>query len=248
MKVILTGINGTVAPVVAKRLEQEGYEVIAYDRTKTSTEDEHEIKKFIQENHPNMLMHFAMGNHFWTSILAKVTFELDIKYIYISTVSVFEPSQSPHPFTKTLVPLPSDEYGRYKKEGEIKSLKSNPNAYIARLSWQIGHDKGSNQMIDFLYKQMEEKGYIEASNNFYPSAAFMEDTANALLDMIQKEKGIYHLNSNLTLSFYHIVSLLKKIHPSFIIKQTIEPHIDVRMIDDDLYMPLLEDTIESMIN
>ncbi len=248
MRAILTGMNGTVAPVVGDALKKEGYEVVQYDRSKISTENEKEVRAFIEHINPELLMHFATGSIAWTKMLAKIAKELNIQYVYISSVSVYNPNQHPHPYAKTLEPEPKDDYGTYKLEGEAISKKANPNTYIARISWQIGHEKGSNNMIDHLYKQMEEKGYIEASSNFYPSSAFLEDTAIGLIEMLGKSPGIYHLNSNHSLSFYDIVTALKERHPSFIVKQTQEPAIDVRMVDDSLNMPLLETTLKRFTN
>ena len=47
MNVIFTGMNGTVAPVVAKTFEANGVTVRAYDRSVVSTTDEHQIKDLL---------------------------------------------------------------------------------------------------------------------------------------------------------------------------------------------------------
>ncbi len=247
MRSLLTGLNGTLAPVVGDALQQIGYSIVKYDRQKVSTENEEEVRAFIKKENPDLLMHFAMGSNAWTEMLARITHEMNIQYVYISSVSVYNPDQKPRPFSKDLEPKPKEAYGTYKLNGEKTSLKANPNTYIARLSWQIGHDKGSNNMLDQLYGQMQDQGFIEASSKFYPSAAFMEDTAKGLIEMLDKAPGIYHLNTNQNLSFLDIVTKLKKLHPSFVIKETNDPAIDVRMVDETLNMPLLEDTIESLV-
>lgn len=242
MRALITGMNGTVAPIVAKVLEKNGYAIVPYDRTRTSTEDEEAIRDFLKTTKPELLMHFAMGSNEWTRMLAKLTQELGIKYVYISSVSVYSAKQ-PAPFTKNLIPEPDDDYGTYKFEGEKASQAMNPESYIARLSWQIGHDKTTNNMIAQLFDQMNDKGFIEASDAFYPSAAFMEDTAQGLLQMLHHPPGIYHLNTNESLSFYEIVHRLKTLYPTFKVKRTKTPAIDVRMKDEALDLPLLEDTI-----
>lgn len=242
MRALLTGMNGTVAPVVSEALKKKGYAIIPYDRKATSTEDEEAIRSFLKESNPDLLMHFAMGSNEWTRILATLTREMGIKYVYISSVSVFNPAQSA-PFTKDMTPHPDDDYGTYKFEGETVSKKANNQSYIARLSWQIGHDKHGNHMVAQLFDQMKDKGFIEASDAFYPSAAFMEDTADGLLRLLKHPPGIYHLNTNQSLSFYDIVLRLKTLYPTFKVKRTKTPEIDVRMIDQNLDLPLLEDTI-----
>lgn len=242
MRALLTGMNGTVAPVVSEAFRKKGYEVIGYDRSVISTEDEKEIRAFLKQTAPDVLLHFAMGSNDWTGKLASLTREMNIRYVYISSVSVFGANQDA-PFTKDMPPKPDDAYGHYKVEGEKASKEANPKTYIARLSWQIGHDRHNNHMVAQLYEEMSEKGVIEASDAFYPSAAFMEDTASGLIQMLEHPPGTYHLNTNHTLSFHDIVSNLKTLHPTFKLKKKSEPAIDVRMKDDTLDMPLLEESI-----
>ena len=242
MHVLLTGMNGTVAPVVAKTLRHHGHSVTAYDRSEISTEDESVIRTFLKESNADLLMHFALGSNDWTRKLARLSRELAIKYVYISSVSVFSTDQ-PAPFTKTMTPHPDDDYGIYKHEGEIISQTMNEDTYIARLSWQIAHDIHSNNMVAQLHAQMSEKGFIEASEAFYPSAAFIEDTAEALMQMLEHSPGIYHLNANKSLSFHDIALELATHYPSFKVVKTQKPAIDVRMSDDTITMPALKDAL-----
>lgn len=57
-------------------------------------------------------------------------------------------------------------------------------------------------MIDYLYKQLEQKGRIEASRYWIPAFAFLEDTEEALYQsMMRYPAGIYQLDGNPGLSF-----------------------------------------------
>jgi dTDP-4-dehydrorhamnose reductase len=68
-------------------------------------------------------------------------------------------------------------------------------------------------MIDYLHKQLEQNGRIEASRHWFPACAFLKDTAEALYQLMVKfPAGIYHLDGNPGLSFYEIVSQLNKLH------------------------------------
>lgn len=231
MKAIITGMSGTVAPVVANLFKANGYEIVAYDRYITPIDDKVAIEAFIKKENPRIVLHLALGSQTWSSMLAEITKSLDIAFVYISTVSVFGNNQK-GPFVVSDAPMPSDDYGKYKKASEDVVLKANPNSYIIRIGWQIGDAAGSNNMIDFFQKQMDESGFIKASSNFYPSCSFMPDTASAIYDIITNHQpGLYLVNSNHTYSLYEIATFLKTLHPLFKIEEDLTFKYDNRMFD-----------------
>lgn len=234
-------MNGTVAPVVANYFKANGYEVVAYDRYVVPVDDEEAIKAFIKEERPTVLLHLALGPQSWSKMLAAITKSLDIKFVYISTVSVFGNKQM-GPFVITDVPKPSDEYGRYKKASEDDVLDANPNSYIIRIGWQIGEAAGSNNMIDFFQKQMDESNIIKASSNFYPSCSFIPDTAVAIYDIITKlSSGLYLVNANHTYSLFEIATFLIKRHPHFLVEEDTTFKYDNRMFDVRVDIKRLKD-------
>lgn len=111
MHVIITGMNGTVAPAIANYYQQENDFVIPYDRTKISTENELEIENFLLEEKTDILIHCAMGSPIWTKMLAKICFKHHIKFVYISTVSVFL-NENKGPHTIDNLPDGTDDYGK----------------------------------------------------------------------------------------------------------------------------------------
>jgi len=241
MKTIFTGMNGTVAPAVASYFTLQGVEVISYNREKISTLNQDEIEAFIKEQKINMFFHFAMGSYDWTSMLAIVCKKLEIPFVFISTVSVFA-SDRKGPYTIDMIPDANDDYGLYKRESERLVTLYNPNAYIIRLGWQIGNSKGKNQMIDFLYKQMDEYGFIKASSLWYPSVSFLDDSAKAIYHITQElDPSLYHVNSNNSYTFFEIVNFLKTLYPEFIIKESTDFVADHRMIDDRVKIRTLDE-------
>lgn len=238
MKIIFTGLNGTVAPVVADHFKQKGHTIVQYKREVVGVDDPERIETFIRTEAPDMLMHFATGPAEWSEHLASITKRLNVKFVFISTVSVFGDSQT-GPFTPDIEPEPSDEYGRYKYNSERMVLTANDSAWIIRLGWQIGRYPGTNNMIDFLDKKMKEKGRIKASKAFYPAASFMEDTARGIEQAINQAPDIYHIDSNKSKSFYEIVETLKETHPFIVLKEGSNPEKDIRMRDARIEMPTL---------
>jgi dTDP-4-dehydrorhamnose reductase len=232
MKALFTGLNGTIAPVVAHYFKENSYEIIAYDRTKISTTNFIEIESFIKSSKPDMILHFAMGDPEWSRMLAKISKSLKIKFIYISTVSVYD-SKHRGPFTIHDLPDATDDYGKYKLISEKIVKDENQDSYILRLGWQIGKTAGSNNMIDYMTKQMAEHGVIKASSKWYPSCSFMEDTAQSIYEIVHTlPHDTYLINSNTAYTFFEIACELTKLHPNFIIEETTDFIQDFRMFDE----------------
>jgi dTDP-4-dehydrorhamnose reductase len=136
------------------------------------------------------------------------------------------------PYHIDSIPDAKDDYGLYKRESERQVLDYNPNAYIIRLGWQIGLGKGKNQMIDYLYKQMDDHGFISASSLWYPSVSFLTDTAQAIFQITNElSSGLYQVNSNESYTFFEIVTYLKQFYPDFIVRENKDFNTDHRMID-----------------
>ncbi len=232
MIAIFTGMNGTVAPVVANYFSEHGYQIVSYDRNRVSTENKEEIERFILETKPMFLLHFAMGSPDWTKLLSMICSKHQIQFVYISTVSVFS-NENRGPHSIQSIPDAEDDYGRYKRLSESIVMKNHSNPYIIRLGWQIGYGKGQNQMIDFLYRKMAEEGEIKASSLWYPATSFLKDTAAAIYQIIHElNPGLYHINSNDQYTFYDIAKQLSKQYPEFIVVETKDFSADHRMIDD----------------
>lgn len=242
MKAILTGMNGTVAPALAKRLRKEGIDVVAWDRSKVLVDDEAHVRSFIQQQKPDWLCHMAMGSPVWAATMADECRKSGIKFLFTGTCSVFDGSK-PGPFPLDMEPNATDDYGRYKADCERQIRAANPDAIIARLGWQIGDAPGSNNMIDFFYRMAKEKGQVEVSSGIIHSNAFLEDTADALYRLQSSHApGLYQLEGNPGLTLYEIALRLHAKHQfPFLIKAKEEPRRDIRMVNDKIKMGQLTD-------
>lgn len=245
-KAIFTGMHGTVAPVVAKTFESYGITTITYDRELVPVDQPQVIENFLLTHQPDILLHFAMGSPEWAKTLANLCAELNIVFVYISTVSVYD-AKTAGPYAVNTIADAKDQYGSYKRQSEILVLEANPLSYILRLSWQIGDAPGSNQMIDFLKKEMDQKGVIFASSKWYPSVTFITDTADMIYYIVTTQSpDLYLLNSNDQYSFYDIVTHLKTIHPWIDVKESQDFVADMRMIDDRVPIRKLSSYIHSL--
>jgi dTDP-4-dehydrorhamnose reductase len=211
MKALITGMNGTVAPVLARRLESAGHSIVAWDRAAVSPEDPKACCDFVAKTGPDWVFHLAMGGPDWAESIARACAEREIRFLFTSTVSVYANTQR-GPFPTSAKPEPNDDYGRYKMDCERRIAAANPNAQVARLGWQIGTKPGSNNMVDYLDKTNRERGRIEASAKWFPSCAFLEDTADALAELMESHPaGLYHLEGNPGLNFFEIATNVNRL-------------------------------------
>lgn len=208
MRAIVSGSHGCVAPFVIEELQSRNIEVVIFDRTKTDITDYQQVYNFIKQSRADIFFHIATGDLKWLQYIVDSARQLNTKVVYTSSVSVFS-EQSSGPYTVDSLPNATDDYGKYKREGEQIAAQYD-NCLIARLGWQIGYTENSNNMLDFLIKQHRQKGYIEASDLWYPSCSFLKDTAKTLVDLAMDKTGLYQLNSNDKYTFYQIVNGLNK--------------------------------------
>lgn len=232
MKAIITGMNGTVAPVLARHLIQAGHQVVPWNRSVVPIEDPAAIRGFIERERPDGFFHVATGSPCWAEWVARVCAERSVRFLYTSSASVYSAAQT-GPFTVAVLPEPADDYGRYKLHCEQLVRTANPRAHVVRLGWQIGTAPGGNQMVDFLERNFQAQGLIEASTRWYPACSFLEDTAATLARLMENHPAdLYLLDGNPGLSFHEIaVGLDRMLGGRWRITSTSTPVQNNRMID-----------------
>jgi len=242
MSVLFTGMNGTVAPAVATVFKDHGEDVVAFDRQRVSIDDVAQMTSFIQSIQPSAVFHFATGPLAWAKDLATITQQLHIPFVYISTISVFDGKVTPAPYYPTTPTSATDDYGKYKADSEQAVLAVYPQASIYRLAWQITDDVNNNGMLRFLKEQMDRQGEVRASRSYYPSAAFLTDTADAVYHAYKHLPfGIYHFNSNDDVSFYDIIEHLATKFPWIVVTDKAKFARDHRMLDERVSIKKLRD-------
>ena len=208
-------MNGTVAPALAQALAKSGYEIVPWNRSAHPIDNPIAVRDFIRTENPALFCHVAMGNPDWAEWAARTCAEDNIPFLFTSSVSVYSAVQS-GPFTVHDLPVPDDDYGRYKLECERRVQAAHPRAQIVRIGWQIGTTPGGNQMVDYLDRTFKEKGHIAASLDWFPACSFLPDTADSLTQILQKlPPGLYHLDGNPGLDFSKIAAGLNELlgHP-----------------------------------
>lgn len=216
MKILITGLNGTVAPVLARHLARDGHDVTGWDRTRVPVDDPAALDALLDRERPAFFFHVALGPADWAEAIARACAGRDIPLLFTSTVSVFAfRPRDGEPLRVDAVPDAADDYGRYKADCETRIRASGARATIVRIGWQIGSAPGSNNMVDYLHKQAQAAtaGHLELSRNWLPACSFLDDTAACLCrQFTQLEPGTYHLDGNPGLSLYDIATGLNRLH------------------------------------
>lgn len=246
MKILVTGLTGTVGRALAERLRLE-HEVVGWDRRAVPIDDYAAMDRFVAATAPAALVHLAIASqptgradegwlvgYHWPSELAWICRERGIRFVHASTVMVFSPAAR-GPFTLATSPDEEHGYGGDKRRLEERVRHQNPRAVIARLGWQIGDAPGSNNMIDYLERTQRAHGQIVASTRWFPACSFLADTADALARLLAARPGTYMIDGNAGWSMHEIARALAALHGDrWTIVPTDEPHQDQRMLDANL--------------
>ncbi|MEO1288265.1 MAG: sugar nucleotide-binding protein [Chloroflexota bacterium] len=259
-RAIITGKNGTVGQALTTYLQTQGIEVIGWDRKQIPIDDYHVMYAFVEDAKPDVLFHLATAsqptgreneswlvNYEWTSELAWITRQLNIKFVFTSSVMVFT-DDAAGPFTVKSEPDATEGYGYEKYQAEKRTLYQNPDAIVARIGWQIGTTNTGNHMLSHLYEQAQEHGEIRASTKWYPACSFLEDTASTLLKLAKFDGGIYLVNSNKQWTYHEIAQAMKELHSAdwqIVADDTFV--YDQRMLDERVPIAPLEKCLSTLI-
>jgi dTDP-4-dehydrorhamnose reductase len=206
----VTGLTGTVAPWLVKALQAQGIKVVGHHVRVDQPSDIARSLADVENHHPDAIFHLALGPVAWSRALAEYAFLHHVKFVYISTASVFEDNAG-GPYTVDTPVLAKGGYPLYKYQCEQAIKEVNPHAYILRIGWQIDPNQRSdtNNMFRFFHDQIKTLGKIKVSDHFYPSASFLPDTVLAIIQASTMPYGTYHLNGN-EHSLYAIAQALKQ--------------------------------------
>lgn len=212
MRLLLTGLNGTLAPKLAQAAVQRGWQVLAWDRSQVPPQDAAASAAWLDACRPDAIAHLAMGDAAWAALLARHAAACDLPMVFTSTAMVFHHlPDGPHAVQDARTA--QDDYGRSKVACEDAVLAAHPHASIARIGWQIDADAQGNNMLGHLDAWQAREGCVAGSRAWRPACSFMADTAHGLLDLIAAPvPGAVHRDSNAdeAHSFVAIVAALKQ--------------------------------------
>lgn len=196
MKLLITGLHGTLAPKLAALARQRGHQVLAWDRQQIDPNDAVAAQAWLAGQRLDGIAHLAMGSSAWAALLAAYAAQQHLPMLFTSTAMVFdhEPDGPHHPHDQRTA---KDDYGRYKIACEDAVAAANPAASIVRIGWQIDGEAAGNNMLMALDDWQQREGRVAASRAWIPACSFMADTAQGLLQLLNEPlPGFVHLDSN----------------------------------------------------
>jgi dTDP-4-dehydrorhamnose reductase len=190
VRLLITGLSGTLAPVLARIARQQGHTVLGWDHRAFGF---HDARAF-DALRPEAVLHLAMARSDASAALALLAAERGLPFAVTSTAMVFhhEPN-GPHQVSDTR--SAQDAYGLGKIAMEDAVLAAHPAASVVRIGWQIDPQATGNNMLAALDRWQAEQGEVAASSAWVPACSFMSDTASALLGLIDRP-GVHHVDSN----------------------------------------------------
>ena len=183
VRILVTGMSGTVAPRFAGLARSAGHEVEPWVREDVSPNDADACQHFLDDQDPDAIVHAAFGAETWAGLLADHARRRGIPFVFTSTTMVFAPRPD-GPYTISSPRTATDEYGAYKIRCEDAVWEANPDAMVARLGYQIDPDGVGNTMVAHTDAQQAADGSVRASRRWIPACAFLDDTAAALLSLV----------------------------------------------------------------
>lgn len=234
MRILVTGMSGTVAPRFAGAARAAGHEVTPWSRAQVSPDDGDASQHLLDELSPEAIVHMAFGAESWAGQLAGHARRDGIPFVFTSTTMVFA-ARPNGPYTISSPRTATDEYGAYKIRCEDAIWSANPDAMIARLGYQIDPDGRGNNLVAHTDAQQTAGGTVRASRRWIPACAFLDDTATALLSLVaDPQSGLHHLDANARTAWSHariLHSLADALGRSWEVVETDEPDHDQRLTD-----------------
>lgn len=234
MRLLVTGMHGTVAPRLAEHAQRVGHKVIAWDRTAVPPDDVDACWRFLHATQPDAIAHLAFGAESWAAQLAAAAGDRGVPMLFTSTAMVFAARpDGPH---RPDDPTTADtEYGQYKARCEHEVRAANPQAMVARLAYQVDPAGHGNTLVAHLDAAHARGEAIGASTRWIPALAFLDDTAAALLGLLtEPEPGVHHLDGNATMAWDHhhvVTKLAQHLQRPWRIEASDEPVHDQRLLD-----------------
>jgi dTDP-4-dehydrorhamnose reductase len=196
VKLMITGLSGTLAPKLEAAARRAGHDVVGWDHRSVAPHDTEAGAALLHELRPDAIAHLALGPVAWAAQLAAHAQAEGLTFLFTSSAMVFDrlPDGPHRPADERTA---RDDYGRYKIACEDAVRAAHPAACVARLGWQIDASASGNNMLAQLDRQQASDGRINASHRWRPACSFMEDTAETLLALLlRRESGVRHLDSN----------------------------------------------------
>jgi dTDP-4-dehydrorhamnose reductase len=259
---LITGAGGTLGRAVVRAAEAAGDEALAWPREALDPLQPAAHAAWVAAQRVDAIVHLALAsqptgaqdearriNVDWPLGLATVAARLGLPLVFTSTAMVYDASAD-GPYTLASPPTPRNDYGAQKLLAEHGMLLRHAGGVrVARLGWQIDPSReDGNQMVAFAHQDMRTHGRISASRAWRPACSFVDDTAAALLRLVDQPSGVYLFDSNHDgMTFDRLLQALSEAHGfGWEVVPNEDYRHDQRMVDPRSGLPSLRERLVSL--
>jgi dTDP-4-dehydrorhamnose reductase len=221
MKVLVTGAHGMLGADVVKVFSGVSIDVVGYSKSELDITDITTVRSVITKELPTHIVNCAAYtavdaaeddrdkcsfiNVSGVANLIAVCLEQNIKLIQISTDYVFDGSSESYDEYQPTMPL--NYYGLTKAQAE-SSIKTNLVKYaIVRTSWLYG--KSGKNFVETIRGLAKSKSELKIVNDQIGCPTYTVDFARALIEVLNRESGVYHISNTGECSWYEFALAIK---------------------------------------
>lgn len=206
LKFMVTGVNGQLGNDIVAKLKDTKIDVIAPKREEFDLTNKDQVKNYIYNEKPDVIIHCAAYtavdksedekdlcysvNVEGTKAVAEAAKDINAIVVYVSTDYVFDGlGQDPHSEEKETKPV--NYYGYTKEQGEKIVKKLLDKYFIVRTSWVYGQN--GNNFVKTMLKLAESRSEINVVSDQIGAPTYASDLADFIFKLVQTSNyGIYH--------------------------------------------------------
>lgn len=223
MKIVITGAGGQLGKELIQIFKNAGYTVIPFNKEQLDITNRTQIKEMIEKLNPNYIINSGaftqvdlcetqveqayLINGIGPYYLACEAKEKKVKFLHVSTDYVFN-GEKVEPYVEDDIPIPRTVYGKSKQIGEALALAANESTTIIRTSWLYGH--GGNNFVNTIKTLARHSQEIRVVNDQYGSPTYTKDLGLAILKLLKKSPGIYHVTNSGSCSWFELATEIIK--------------------------------------
>jgi dTDP-4-dehydrorhamnose reductase len=233
MRIMITGAAGQLGKELVQMLQFNGeHQIFAFTKKELDISNREQVYQICEEVKPNIMINCAaftnvdlcetdvekayLINGLGPYYLGLAANKQRAKLIHISTDYVFSGDQQ-SPYTEEDTPNPQTIYGKSKLLGEELLLRGCENLLIIRTSWLYGHQ--GNNFVRTMINLSNKRNSINVVNDQIGAPSYTYDVSYAILKLMWKGTGIYHVTNRGACSWYDFASeIMKQTHSSTEVK------------------------------
>lgn len=210
-KILVTGGSGFVGSRFIRRWDKE-YNLLAPRHQVLDISDAAATTKYIKEQHPEVVVHFAALSNTWyceqhpeesllvnttaTIYLAKAAAEVGAKFIFFSSDQIYNGNGEQGLLHEDLAVAPVNHYGRHKLMAEQGVLQLMPDAVALRATWMYDTEREGlpthPNFITNLHKAVSENSPLSFATHEYRGITDVNEVIEYLPLTFSLPGGVYN--------------------------------------------------------